>query len=102
MDMSDNAVIRYLTELNQLITSLECLAVPVVAAVDGPALGGGLELALGCDLRVATQGVPLGLPEVLLGVIPGCGGTQRLARLIGVGRQPRWSSLASLSLLKRP
>ena len=60
--------------------------VPVVAAMDDAALGGGLELALGCDLRVAAQGVPLGLPEVLLGVIPGCGGTQRLARLIGVGR----------------
>ena len=66
-----------------VVTSLEELPVPVVAAMDGAALGGGLELALGCDLRVAAQGVPLGLPEVLLGVIPGCGGTQRLATADG-------------------
>ena len=84
--MEEREVIEFLRDLKNVVTSLEELPVPVVAAMDGAALGGGLELALGCDLRVATQGVPLGLPEVLLGVIPGCGGTQRLARLIGVGR----------------
>ena len=84
--MEEQEVIEFLRDLKTVVTSLEELPVPVVAAMDGAALGGGLELALGCDLRVATQGVPLGLPEVLLGVIPGCGGTQRLARLIGVGR----------------
>ena len=84
--MEEQEVIEFLRDLKTVVTSLEELPVPVVAAMDGAALGGGLELALGCDLRVAAQGVPLGLPEVLLGVIPGCGGTQRLARLIGVGR----------------
>ena len=59
---------------------------PVVAALNGVALGGGLELALLCDLRVAAPHVELGLPETSLGIIPGAGGTQRLPRLIGEGR----------------
>ena len=84
--MEEEEVMEFLGDLKAVVTSLEELPVPVVAALDGAALGGGLELALGCDLRVAAHGVPLGLPEVLLGVIPGCGGTQRLARLVGVGR----------------
>ena len=84
--MEEEEVMEFLGDLKAVVSSLEELPVPVVAALDGAALGGGLELALGCDLRVAAQGVPLGLPEVLLGVIPGCGGTQRLARLVGVGR----------------
>jgi len=58
----------------------------VIAAVNGYALGGGLELALACDLRVCAQDAVLGLPEVLLGVIPGGGGTQRLPRLVGAAR----------------
>lgn len=57
-----------------------------VAAVNGFALGGGLELALACDIRVGAEKAKLGLPEVSLGLIPGFGGTQRLARLIGYGR----------------
>lgn len=62
------------------------LAVPTIAAIEGVALGGGLELALCCDLRVASETATLGLPEVGLGAIPGSGGTQRLPRLIGPGK----------------
>jgi enoyl-CoA hydratase/carnithine racemase len=59
---------------------------PVVAAINGAALGGGLELALMCDLRVAAEHAVLGLPETSLGIIPGAGGTQRLPRIVGEAR----------------
>ncbi len=69
--------------LNELIAAIEDLPVPVVAAISGVALGGGLEVALGCHHRVAWEGARLGLPEVKLGILPGAGGTQRLPRVIG-------------------
>ena len=59
---------------------------PTLAAVNGFCLGAGLELALACTLRIASESAKLGLPEINLGVIPGSGGTQRLARLVGLGR----------------
>ena len=69
-----------------LLTRIERLRVPVVAAAGGVALGGGCELALACHLRVASDNATFALPEVGLGVIPGFGGTVRLARLVGLGR----------------
>lgn len=68
------------------LTTLEAIPQPVIAAIDGQAWGGGLELALACTLRVASPSARLGLPEVTVGTIPGGGGTQRLPRLIGPGR----------------
>ena len=71
---------------NAAYDRLASLPLPTVAAIEGDALGGGLELALCCDLRVASERARLGMPEVRLGVIPGSGGTQRLPRLIGLAR----------------
>lgn len=70
--------------LGDLIVLVESSPKPVVAALEGTCLGGGLELALGCHYRVASDGAKLGLPEVKIGLLPGAGGTQRLPRLIGV------------------
>lgn len=70
----------------EVFTKLSHLKQPVIAAIDGFALGGGLELALACDIRIASASSTFGLPEVKLGIIPGYGGTQRLSRLIGLGK----------------
>ena len=69
---------------------------PLIAAINGPALGGGLEIVLACDLRVASEGARLGVPEVTLGLIPGWGGTQRLTR------QLPWAVAASFILTGQP
>ena len=69
-----------------LFDFIENLGTPVIAAINGFALGGGLELAMACHFRIASDNAKMGLPEVSLGVIPGYGGTQRLPQLVGKGR----------------
>lgn len=79
---------RQLSAMGQknLFDFIENLSTPVIAAINGFALGGGLELAMACHFRVASTNARMGLPEVSLGVIPGYGGTQRLPQLVGKGR----------------
>ncbi|HVU50870.1 MAG TPA: enoyl-CoA hydratase-related protein [Polyangia bacterium] len=74
----------FLRSLNSVIDAVAVFPRPVIAAINGAAFGGGLELALACDFRIAAEGAELGLVETRLGIIPGAGGTQRLARVAGV------------------
>lgn len=74
---------QFVSGLRSMMTSIENLEIPVLAAIDGVALGGGLELALACDIRIAAENIKMGLVETKLAIIPGAGGTQRLPRLIG-------------------
>ena len=76
----------HFTREEAAMSRLARLPMPTIAAIEANALGGGLELALACDIRVASERAHLGLPEVRLAVTPGAGGTQRLARVVGVGR----------------
>ena len=69
-----------------IVAKLESLGKPVIAAINGYALGGGCELALGCTIRIASENARFGQPEVKLGIIPGYGGSQRLSRVVGEGR----------------
>jgi len=77
-----DAFADFVHQFTDVLDRLAQLATPSIAAIDGLALGGGLELALACDLRVASSSARLGVPEVKLGLLPGAGGTQRLPRLV--------------------
>ncbi|MGJ9460511.1 enoyl-CoA hydratase [Oceanobacillus sp. CF4.6] len=87
--MSEKQVIEAVRYIGETTTAIEKMKMPVIAAINGAAYGGGLELALACDLRIAALGVKLGLTETSLAIIPGAGGTQRLPRLVGLGHAKR-------------
>ena len=89
INMSDEQVIRAVTLISKVATNIEEMPMPVITAINGVAFGGGLELALASDLRIAAKHAIMGLTETSLAIIPGAGGTQRLARLIGLGQAKR-------------
>ena len=76
---------KVILKLQEVLNKIEDLKVPVIASINGFCLGGGLELAMACDLRIVSDNATLGQPEITLGLIPGAGGTQRLSRLVGNG-----------------
>src|SRR5579859_301634 len=86
--------------LTEVIAELEAAPKPVVAAIDGFALGGGLEVALGCHFRVGTPRAQIGLPEVKIGIVPGAGGVERLPRLIGL--EPALKMMVSGDPIRAP
>lgn len=80
--MSNEEVTTFVTGLRQMMKNIENLPFPVIAALDGVAMGGGLEMALACDIRIAAKNIKMGLVETRLAIIPGAGGTQKLPRII--------------------
>lgn len=89
MENGADQMVQDIRGFHQLFDRIETLPCVTLAEIGGSALGGGFELALACDLRIAAQDVKLGLPEARLGLIPGAGGTQRLTRLCGPGTAAR-------------
>ncbi|MFE2180135.1 enoyl-CoA hydratase/isomerase family protein [Streptomyces sp. NPDC059455] len=109
-EMDHAAMVVRSGELQESFTAVARIPKPVVAAVTGYALGGGCELALCADFRIAAENAKLGQPEILLGLIPGAGGTQRLARLVGpakakdlifTGRQVKADEALAIGLVDR-
>ena len=89
-EMSSNQTYKFLEKINKVFDEIENLHIPTIASIHGAALGGGLELALCCDFRVAAENSLLGLPETSLGIIPGAGGIFRLSKLIEPSKAKYW------------
>lgn len=83
INMDENEVIEYLTKIRETYKEIERLPQPVIAAINGLCIGGGLEMSLACDMRISSSHSIFSLPEVKIGIIPGVGGTQRLLRAVG-------------------
>ncbi|MFG6114979.1 enoyl-CoA hydratase [Halobacillus sp. MO56] len=84
--MTEQEVVETVTLIGDTIHRVEQIEIPTIAVLNGVAFGGGLELALACDLRLSSNAAKMGLTETSLGIIPGAGGTQRLSRLVGLGK----------------
>ena len=84
--LTQDEVKKFIFTIRNVLTTIQNLPIPVIAAVNGIALGGGTELALASDIRVASQNAVMGLTETRLAIIPGGGGTQRLPRIVGVAK----------------
>ncbi len=84
--MPEDQVARFVSKIRSTFGMLQDMPKPVIALINGGAFGGGLEMALACDMRLAAEGATMGLTETSLGIIPGAGGTQRLPRVVGVAR----------------
>jgi enoyl-CoA hydratase len=84
--MEDREFQEYVDFAHKVYELVESIPCPCIAAINGYALGGGCELALSCDIRIASEKAKLGFPEVKLGIFPGWGGTQRVTRVLGLGR----------------
>ena len=87
---SKNDTLEFLDNINEFYHFVESIQVPTFAFINGACLGGGLELAISCDFRIAFKNSIFGFPETSIGIIPGAGGTQRLTRLIGSSKSLKW------------